>query len=75
MVGTERTLVDGATRRYDVALDIIVEDSMNFSKQTNSHVYQVPRGGALDANWPRIPVAHLSFETDNHFSTIHCLNA
>jgi hypothetical protein len=25
-----------------------------------------------DAGWPRIPVAHLSCETDAHFSAIHC---
>jgi hypothetical protein len=31
-----------------------------------------PRGGTLDASWPRIPVAHLSHETDTSFSTIHC---
>lgn len=31
-----------------------------------------PRGGALDAAWPRTPVAHLAFETDTHFSTIDC---
>lgn len=33
------------------------------------------RGGALDAGWPQIPVAHLSFETDYHFTTIDCRNA
>jgi hypothetical protein len=32
-----------------------------------------PRGGALDAAWPSTPVAHLAYETDNHFTTIHCL--
>lgn len=48
---------------------------MNAIRPTNPHIYDVPRGGALDANWPQIPVAHLSFETDNNFSTIHCLNA
>jgi hypothetical protein len=31
-----------------------------------------PRGGALDAAWPSTPVAHLAYETDNHFTTIHC---
>lgn len=31
-----------------------------------------PRGGALDAAWPSTPVAHLAYETDNHFATIHC---
>jgi hypothetical protein len=31
-----------------------------------------PRGGALDDAWPRTPVAHLAYETDNHFTTIHC---
>jgi hypothetical protein len=30
------------------------------------------RGGALDAAWPSTPVAHLAYETDNHFTTIHC---
>ena len=48
---------------------------MNATKPTNPHIHDVPRGGALDANWPQIPVAHLSFETDNNFSTIHCLSA
>jgi hypothetical protein len=33
-----------------------------------------PRGGALDVAWPRIPVAHLSHETDTTFSTIHCFS-
>jgi hypothetical protein len=51
------------------------EESMIFTRQTSSHSNQVPRGGALDTSWPQIPVAHLSFETDTHFSTIHCLNA
>ena len=32
-----------------------------------------PRGGVLDAAWPRTPVAHLAFETDTHFSTIDCI--
>lgn len=32
-----------------------------------------PRGGALDAAWPRTPVAHLAFETDTYFSTIDCI--
>lgn len=31
-----------------------------------------PRGGSLDAAWPRTPVAHLAFETDAYFTTIHC---
>lgn len=31
-----------------------------------------PRGGPLDAAWPRIPVAHLAHETDTSFTTIHC---
>lgn len=31
-----------------------------------------PRGGALDVDWPCIPVAHLSYETDGYFTTIHC---
>jgi hypothetical protein len=31
-----------------------------------------PRGGSLDAAWPNTPVAHLAFETDNHFVTIDC---
>ena len=31
-----------------------------------------PHGGTLDAAWPRTPVAHLAFETDTHFATIHC---
>lgn len=31
-----------------------------------------PRGGALDTAWPRTPVAHLAFETDAYFTTIHC---
>ncbi len=30
------------------------------------------RGGALDGAWPHIPVAHLAFETDAHFSTVGC---
>lgn len=30
------------------------------------------RGGALDVHWPCIPVAHLSYETDGYFTTIHC---
>ncbi len=34
-----------------------------------------PRGGALDAAWPCTPVAHLAFETDTHFTTIHCFPA
>ena len=48
---------------------------MTFSKQRSSTIYQVPRGGALDTSWPQIPVAHLSFETDTNFTTIHCLDA
>lgn len=32
-------------------------------------------GSTLDASWPQIPVAHLSYETDTYFCTIHCLNA
>lgn len=48
---------------------------MNVTMQTIPHSHEVPRGGALDSSWPQIPVAHLSYETDNHFSTIHCLNA
>ncbi len=31
-----------------------------------------PRGGVLDAAWPCTPVAHLAYETDTHFATIHC---
>ncbi|HUG16678.1 MAG TPA: hypothetical protein VMM78_16860 [Thermomicrobiales bacterium] len=31
-----------------------------------------PPRGTLDAAWPRTPVAHLAFETDTHFATIHC---
>jgi hypothetical protein len=48
---------------------------MVFLKRTNSTIHQVPRGGALDPSWPQIPVAHLSFETDTNFTTIHCLDA
>jgi len=48
---------------------------MNFTQQVNSTTYPVPRGGALDTSWPQIPVAHLSFETDTNFTTIHCLDA
>ncbi len=36
------------------------------------HSESGPRGGALDAAWPSTPVAHLAYETDNHFATIHC---
>jgi hypothetical protein len=36
------------------------------------HPESGPRGGALDAAWPSTPVAHLAYETDNHFATIHC---
>ena len=36
------------------------------------HPDSEPRGGALDAAWPSTPVAHLAYETDNHFTTIHC---
>lgn len=31
-----------------------------------------PLSGSRDAAWPRTPVAHLAFETDTHFATIHC---
>jgi hypothetical protein len=31
-----------------------------------------PQSGLFDPAWPRIPVAHLSFETDIHFITIPC---
>ena len=48
---------------------------MIFTQQTNPHSNQAPRGSALDTSWPQIPVAHLSFETDTNFTTIHCLNA
>ena len=48
---------------------------MTFTRQTSPHSDQMPRGGALDPSWPQIPVAHLSFETDTNFTTIHCLNA
>lgn len=48
---------------------------MLYSKQTNPAHQVNPRGGALDAGWPQIPVAHLSFETDYHFTTIDCLDA
>ena len=41
-------------------------------QQTTMGHESEPRGGALDAAWPRTPVAHLAFETDNHFSNIHC---
>jgi hypothetical protein len=40
--------------------------------KTGTHPESEPRGGALDAAWPSTPVAHLAFETDNHFTTIHC---
>lgn len=48
---------------------------MIVSRLPNAHDYPTPRGGALDSSWPQIPVAHLSFETDAHFTTIHCLYA
>jgi hypothetical protein len=48
---------------------------MFYSMQTNPHIPEAPRGGALDTSWPQIPVAHLSFETDTNFTTIHCLDA
>jgi hypothetical protein len=35
------------------------------------HTEREPRGGTLDAAWPRTPVAHLAFETDIFF-TIDC---
>jgi hypothetical protein len=62
----------GMISHWDV---LVVEGPMVFSKQTSPHNQQVPRGGALDTSWPQIPVAHLSFETDTNFSTIHCLSA
>ena len=54
---------------------VFVEGCMFYSAQTNPARLQVPRGGALDTSWPQIPVAHLSFETDTNFTTIHCLDA
>lgn len=30
-------------------------------------------GSGGNVTWVQIPVAHLSFETDIHFSIIHCL--
>jgi hypothetical protein len=45
---------------------------MILAAQTVSTIEATPHGGALDAAWPRTPVAHLAFETDTHFATIHC---
>jgi hypothetical protein len=44
---------------------------MLFGKQ-EMHPERGPRGGALDAAWPSTPDAHLAFETDTHYATIHC---
>jgi len=54
---------------------VFVEVYMFCSMRSNPACLQVPRGGALDTSWPQIPVAHLSFETDTNFTTIHCLDA
>jgi hypothetical protein len=42
------------------------------AQSTITHPETGPRGGALDVAWPCTPVAHLAFETDTHFTTIHC---
>ncbi len=31
-------------------------------------------GASFDVAWPRIPVAHLSCETDIHFTALPCRN-
>jgi hypothetical protein len=48
---------------------------MNSTLRTTPTYQDAMPGNTLHASWPRIPVAHLSFETDFTFSTLHCLNA